>query len=116
MPAFSWGGHTWLKCQAAKSVGTYSSSIIPYVFLALVFGSTSGNLNHSSYMYFLMNGSGQLKYRPSHGIAILLRYLPVSQTFLILGFFLRLTEGSGPGRWPWWDWRAFSFSLKDEMS
>lgn len=69
------------------------SRMLP-VFLALVFGSDFVNLVVNHLPMWLMNGlktAGGIL--PSLGIAILLRYLPVSRniSYLILGFFLRLT-------------------------
>lgn len=69
------------------------SRMLP-VFLALVFGSDFVNLVVNHLPMWLMNGlktAGGIL--PSLGIAILLRYLPVSRniSYLILGFSLRLT-------------------------
>lgn len=66
------------------------SRMLP-VFLALVFGSEFVNLVVNHLPMWLMNGlktAGGIL--PSLGIAILLRYLPVSKniSYLILGFFL----------------------------
>lgn len=66
------------------------SRMLP-VFLALVFGSDFVNLVVNHLPMWLMNGlktAGGIL--PSLGIAILLRYLPVSRniSYLILGFFL----------------------------
>lgn len=66
------------------------SRMLP-VFLALVFGSEFVNLVVNHLPMWLMNGlktAGGIL--PSLGIAILLRYLPVSRniSYLILGFFL----------------------------
>ncbi len=66
------------------------SRMLP-VFLAVVFGSAFVELVVNNLPMWLMNGlktAGGIL--PSLGIAILLRYLPVSKniTYLILGFFL----------------------------
>ena len=76
------------------------SRMLP-VFLALVFGSDFVNLVVNHLPMWLMNGlktAGGIL--PSLGIAILLRYLPVSRniSYLILGFFLAAyLKGPGGG-------------------
>lgn len=86
------------------------SRMLP-VFLALVFGSDFVNLVVNHLPMWLMNGlktAGGIL--PSLGIAILLRYLPVSRniSYLILGFFLAAYLKVPVLGWPWWDWRARS--------